>query len=434
MKECIILNSKEQKRLMVVSRVDREELSAGIAATLLGLSLRQFRRLQAAFRREGAAGLAHGNRGRPSARAVPSALRERVLALAQSPPYAGCNHQHFTELLAEQEGIPLARSTVRRYLLAAGLRSPRKRRPPKHRSRRQRLPAPGMLLQLDGSPHAWLEDRGPRLTLVGAIDDATGMVPAAHFRAQEDAQGYLLVLRDILTTHGIPMAVYRDRHGIFERRKHEPWTIEEELAGQRFPTQVGRCLDELEVRSIPAHSPQAKGRIERLWGTLQDRLVVELRLAGATTLEEAAAVLQAYLPRFNARFAVPADQPRSAYRPLPPGLDPDAVCCFKYQRTVASDNTVRLGPYRLQLQPDGHRSTYARASIEVHEHLDGSLAVYYQGRRLATRPAPLEAPTLRARSGRRVMASPLPALRPSTGNGTRPGPASRPPIIPGARH
>ena len=280
MRETITLNSKEQKRLMVLSKVDRGEAIAGQAAVTLGLSLRHLRRMLAAFRKEGAAGLAHGSRGRRPAHALAPALGQQVVALAQGR-YAGCNHQHLSELLAEREGITLSRSSVRRLLLRAGLPSPRKRRPPKHRSRRERMPQEGMLLQIDGSPHPWLEARGPRLTLVAAIDDATGTVPAAHFRLQEDAQGYFLLFQDILSTKGVPLAVYRDRHGIFQRSPREPWIVEEELAGQRFPTQVGRLFAELDIRSIPASSPQAKGRIERLWETFQDRLVSELRLAEA---------------------------------------------------------------------------------------------------------------------------------------------------------
>lgn len=376
----------------------------GQAAELMGVSERHGWRMLAAYRKEGAAALAHGNRGRPPAHRVSDEMRERVTALARSPAYAGCNHQHLTELLDEREGIRLSRSTVRRVLMDTGLRSPRKRRPPKHRSRRERMAQEGMLLQLDGSPHDWLEGRGPRLTLIVAIDDAAGTIPAACFRLQEDAQGYLLVLRQILTTRGIPLAVYRDRHGIFERRPNERWTLEKELAGAPLPTQVGRCLQELAIRSIAAHSPQAKGRVERVLETFQDRLVVVLRLAGAETPEEANVVLQDYLPRFNARFGVQPREAGDAYRPLPAELDPDAVCCFKYSAAVANDNTVTLGEHRLQVQPDRNRQSYARARVEVHERLDGSLAVYYRGRALLVTPAPPTAPVLRARNRQRVAA------------------------------
>lgn len=401
----LTLNQEEQRRLQVLNGILEGTCSMGQAAKLMGVSERHGWRLLAAYRKEGAAALAHGNRGRSPAHRVSDGLRERVVALARSPAYTGCNHQRFTELLADQEGIVLSRPTVRRMLREAGLRSPRRRRPPKRRSRRERMAQEGMLLQWDGSPHDWLERRGPRLTLVGAIDDATGTVPAATFRDQEDAQGYLLALKQILTAKGVPLAVYRDHSGIFERHPNQRWRLEEELAGGAFPTQVGRCLQELGIRSIAARSPQAKGRIERLWGTLQDRLVIELRLAGATTLEQANEVLQAYLPRFNAQFGVPALDSGTSYRPLPAGLDLDTVCCFKYERTVANDNTVTLGEHRLQIQPDQRRQSYARARVEVQERLDGSLAVYYQGRLLLTTAAPATAPVLRARGARRVAAT-----------------------------
>ena len=171
---------------------------------------------------------------------------------------------------------------------------------------------------------------------------------------------------------------------------------------------MGRALKELGIASIPAYSPQAKGRIGRLWRTFQDRLVAELRLAEATSLEDAERVLQAYLPRFNQRFAVPAAQPGSGYQPTPAALDLDTVCCFRYFRGVAPDNTVTLGSQRLQLRPTPQRASYARLLVEVHERLDGSLSVWYQGQCLAMSPAPATAPVLRTRKVAR--ATPAPSL------------------------
>jgi hypothetical protein len=256
-----------------------------------------------------------------------------------------------------------------------------------------------MLLQVDGSRHDWLQGRGPYLTLVGAIDDATGTVPHALFREQEDAQGYFLLLQGIIQDKGVPMALYSDRHSIFQVNPKQRESLEEQLAGERQPTQVGRALQELGIHSILALSPQAKGRIERLWGTFQDRLVGELRMAGARTLEEANKVLGQFLPRFNARFAVPPAQAGPAYRPPEPGGCLEEILCFKYQRTVAKDNTVKLGEHTLQLLPGNDRYSYARARVEVQERLDGSLVVAYQGQVLATRPAPPHPATLRARKG-----------------------------------
>jgi len=386
----------------VLNQVEAGRMRGWEAAEVLALSMRHVRRLLAAYREEGAQALAHGNRGRKPANALDEGLKGRAVELARST-YAGCNFQHFTELLAEREDIALSRSSVRLILLGAGIRSPRKRRPPKHRSRRERYPIEGMLLQIDGSRDDWLEGRGPYLTIVGAIDDATGKVPYALFRGQEDAQGYFLLLRQIVGNYGIPMALYHDRHGIFERSKTEPESLEEQLEGRRKPTQFGRLVEELGITSISSYSPQSRGRIERLWGSFQDRLVSELRLAGARTLEEANQVLCDFLPRYNQRFAIPAAQPGSAYRQPGEGFIPDEVFCFKYYRTVGLDNVVRFGEHRLQIFPTNGRSSYARARVEVHERLDGSLAVYYKGQCLATRPAPPEAPVLRARNMERVI-------------------------------
>ncbi|MFH0768190.1 MAG: helix-turn-helix domain-containing protein, partial [Chloroflexota bacterium] len=189
MEGMVILNKKEQRRVMVLNEVEKGVITGRQAAEVMGISLRHVRRLLAAYEKEGIAALAHGNRGRKPPNAIEEELREQVLELA-SGKYSGFNHQHFTEKLAECEEIALSRSSVRRILLGGEIRSPRKRRPPKHRSRRERYPQEGMLLQIDGSPHDWLEGRGPWLSLVGAIDDATGKVPYALFREQEDAQGY----------------------------------------------------------------------------------------------------------------------------------------------------------------------------------------------------------------------------------------------------
>jgi hypothetical protein len=360
-----------------------------------------------------------------------------VVELAQDP-YGGLNHCHLQEVLAEREQLVLSRSSVWRILTASGISSPRKRRPPQHRCRRERYPQEGMLLQVDGSRHDWLEGRGPYLTLVGAIDDATNTVPHALFREQEDAQGYMLLLREIIGAKGVPLALYSDRHSIFSVNPKQRESLEEQLAGERQPTQVGRALQELGIQSILAHSPQAKGRIERLWGSFQDRLVSELRLAGATTLEEANRVLWDFLPRYNARFAVPPAQAGSAYRPLEPGVCLEGVLCFKHQRTVAKDNTMRLGPDSLQLLPGPGRSSYAQARVEVQERLDGSLAVCFQGNLIASRPAPPHAVTLRADKRKEkgtagepgVPSSPCTPSIPYLPAG-KPRYSSPPPIIPG---
>jgi transposase len=401
MSEAIVLKEKEQARLMVMSLVDRGEVRIAEAAQMLGVSERQVWRLRAAYRREGAAGLIHGNRGQASERRVAEDTRTQVVKAARSKHYLGCNQVHLTELLAEHEGIRLSRSTVRRILGEAGIQSPRRRRAPKHRSRRERAPARGMLVQLDGSPHDWLEDRGPRLCLLAAIDDASGEIEGATFRHQEDAAGYLTVLKQVSEDHGLPVAAYHDGHTIFGSTKAV--RIEDQLAGKRrIPSHVERALGELGVGSIRALSPQAKGRIERLFGTLQDRLVKELRFAGAISIEEANALLPSFIEAFNRQFGVPPATSSTSYRRWPESLIADQVFCFKYERVVGSDNTVRFDHHRIQIVADKRRVSYAKCRVAVHEGLDGKVEVFYQGRCLGTLDAPPEAQVLRGRAGRRL--------------------------------
>jgi transposase len=396
----LTMTQREQARLQILNGVLSGRSTLAEAATMLGVSERHGWRLLARYRAQGAAALAHGNRGRPPTHRLSEQPRRRVRDLAATT-YAGVNHTYLTELLAECDGIELSRSSVRRILAAAGLRSPRRRRPPKHRSRRDRAPQEGMLLQVDGSRHAWLEDRGPVLSLLAAIDDATGEVVGAVFREQEDAHGYFQVLQAVVAAKGIPLALYSDRHGIFQRPPTGKETLEEQLAGERRPTQVGRALRHLGIEQILAHSPQAKGRVERLWGTWQDRLVTALRLAGAATPADADRVLADFLPAFNARFRVPAAAGGSAYRPLPPDLCVEGILCFTYHYTVARDNTVRFGGHVLQIAPGPAGRSFAHKRVEVQERLDGSLAVAFEGRVLATRPAPPSPVTLRARQAPR---------------------------------
>jgi len=394
----VTLSKKENKRAIVLAKVDRGEMTAAQAKEVIGLGIRQIRRLLAKYRQEGPQALAHGNRGRQPQHTLSPSIRAKVLELAQTK-YAGFNHSHLTDKLREEEKLAISRSSVRRILVGAGIKSPRKRRPPKHRSRRERMPQQGMMLQLDGSRHAWLEERGPWLSLVGAIDDATGEVPYASFRQQEDAQGYFLLLQKIAADHGLPLAVYSDRHSIFVHQR-KGLSLEEELEGEPEPTQFGRLLRELEIRSILALSPQAKGRIERLWGTFQDRLVSELRFAGARTLEEANLVLGKFLPAYNRQFRVEAAQAGSAYRPLPLGAKPEEVFCFKYQRVVANDNTVKLEGRLIQIPPGPGGRSYAKARATIHEAMDGSLGVYYQGKRIAFEGAGEEGIVLRTKRAR----------------------------------
>jgi len=393
MKE-LTLTTKEQTRLRILNAVVAERWPAFQAAEVLGVSERHVWRLLAAYRQEGVAALAHGNRGRVPSNATPEAIKEKVVALARER-YSGVNHTHLSELLAEREGVELSRSTVRRFLERAGLSSPRFRRPPRHRTRRQRMPQEGMLLQIDGSHHAWVGERGPRLCLLLAIDDATGTAPHAVFQEQETTEGYLHLLRGVVEQHGVPLAIYTDRHAAFLSRRSG---TEEQSGAHGGGTQLARALRELGVTQIFAMSPQAKGRVERANGTFQDRLVSELRLAGASTLGEANSFLQEFLPRFNTRFGVPSAEAGVAYRQPDAEFDVDGVLCIKERRLVARDNTVQYHGRVLQLFPDEHRPTYAGARVEVQHRLDGRVLVSHGGKVLTPQDAPPLAAKLRAQA------------------------------------
>jgi len=394
MKEEVTLNRKEQNRVIVLNQVEKKGLTVDKAAVLLELSPRHVWRILTAYRKEGASALAHGNRGRKPANAIEGELRQQVVVLAKDK-YYGFNQQHFTEKLADKEGINLSRSTVRRILLTRGIRSPQKRRAPKHRRRRDRYPQEGQLLQTDGSPHDWLEGRGPELCLIGAIDDATNDVAYAHFHEQEDSKSYMLMLKDITLKRGIPLALYHDQHSIFEVARDQAASLEEQLMGKKPLTQIGRLLNELGINSIAANSPEAKGRVERLWKTFQDRLTSELRLAGATTKENANQILKSFLPEYNRRFRVSPRETGSAYRKPEAGFKPDEYFCYKYPRIVGTDNVVRFVNHRLQILPNLARASYARCKVQVYAGLNGKLSVYYGNQRLDTCPAPLESTHLR---------------------------------------
>ena len=392
MKNTVTLNNKEQKRLLVLNEVMEGRMTGQQAAEMLGVSLRHTRRILVKYRRKGAMGLAHGNRGRIPVNKIDAAIEAEILQLAKGE-YFDYNDSHFTEELDERHGIHVSVPTVRRIRRSHGLLSPRKRRTPRHRRRRQRYPQAGMLLQVDGSRHDWLEGRGPWLTLHAAIDDATNEVPWAVFREQEDATGYALLLHHISTSHGLPLALYADRHTIFKNPKEA--TLEEQLQGLEPRTHLGRLIDGLDIELINARSPQAKGRVERLFGTFQDRFVKELRRAEVTNLEDANRVLRRYLPRFNKRFMKSPAQPGSAYRPSLTRAEANERICFTYWRTVANDHTISLFGHIITLPKLPVRANLAGRRVELHHRMDGRLAVVYQERVLVLlQPAQLGPPRL----------------------------------------
>lgn len=390
MKDGLTLTANDERRIEVLNRVLAGDLTTMAAAPLLGVSERQARRLLASYREDGPRGLIHGNRGRRPAHALSEDVRQQVVTLARER-YSGVNHSHLAELLAERDNLPLARSTLSDLLRAEGIRSPRpQKRRSKHRSRRERYPREGMLLQVDASHHDWLESRAAglgRFALLAFIDDATGKIVAARFQETEDARGYFLVMQDLCRRTGVPEALYSDKHSVFWPTNGA--TLQDQLAGRRSSTQFGRALQELGVALIAAHSPQAKGRIERLWGTLQDRLVSELRLAGIDSIAGAQAYLPAFIARFNKKFSVDAATPGSAYRPRLRLHELRDILCFKHDRVVSKDNVVGVDGVFLQILPGAQRIGYSKALVTVRESLDYRFSVTYDGRELPSKLLPL---------------------------------------------
>jgi transposase len=386
------VSQREVHRMHVVGLIIEGRETVGRGAKLLGISVRQMKRLRRKMKELGVEGLLHANRGKPPWNKTVSEKINKVIELARGR-YQGLNDTHLTEKLKEKEKISLSRPTVRTILRQAGIAAVRKRGVKRHYKRRERRAQEGDLLLWDGSPHRWLGEKQGEWSLMAVVDDATGALLSGVFALEEDAQSYLICLRQILFEKGIPLALYMDRHGIF-RRNDEHWSLQEQLAGEQTPTQVGQALRALGIKPIFALSPQAKGRVERLFNTLQDRLVQELRLAEITTAQEATTFLNGrFKADFNARFAKPARESQGAWRALPKGLDVDRICSFSYQATVGNDNAVRLGGIVLDIPAGPRRRGYAKARVEVRQLLDGRWRVYYKDDLLLeTTPPVVQAP------------------------------------------
>jgi transposase len=385
----VTMSQKQFQRVKVIENAAGGRLSIGEASRLLQLSERQVQRLKRRYRPDSVGWVQHGNRGRAMPWALPLPQKQLILTLARGK-YRGFNDSHLAEKLRDEENLAVSRETVRRILRAAKLASPQKRRPRQYRSRRPPRPRFGMMALTDASRHDWLEGRGPELTLIGFQDDATSQILAAHFQLEaENTLGYLRALGLMITTHGVPLSLYRDRHSLFQRNDPH-WTLAEQLAGKQAPTQLGRALEELGIAQIPAYSPQAKGRIERAWRTFQDRLVSELRLARAATLPQANAVLARFCADYNQRFARPAAESVRDFRSLPRRFDLARCLALHYQRVVGADHTITLGTHSIALPPLPSHRGYAGETVELAHHLDGMLHVYRGDQLLLTLPLPLQ--------------------------------------------
>jgi len=385
----ILMSQRQLQRWHLMGLVEGGKITLKEATEKIGVSYRQAKRIRRAVKQKGAKGLIHGNAGRHPPNRISERVREQVLKLSRKD-YEKFNDTHFTEMLVEREEMILSRETVRKWRREAGIEPKRKRRSPRHRKRRERMAQEGAMVLWDGSPHQWFGPKYPACCLMAAIDDARGKLLAARFFPFEGSVGYLWLLEQMVLSYGVPGTIYQDRHGALHRNDSH-WNLEEQLAGRREPTQVGLALEALGIRPLFALSPQAKGRVERLFGTLQDRLGAELGLEGITTLEEANRFLKRFVNRFNRRFALEPQQVEKAWRAAPQNLD--RIISFRYHATVGNDNTVRLGGLVMDISPGPGQRSYAKAKVEVRQLLTGAWQVYYQNQLIAKHaPTPLREP------------------------------------------
>lgn len=375
----MLLTMKEKQRIEGIQAVMDERMGVKEAGRALDLSERQIYRILKRLREEGLEGLIHKNRGKKSPRRIKERVQKKILTLVRGK-YKEINDRHLTEILLKEEKIKIGRETLRSLLRGDGVGPKRRRRPPKHRSRRERKEAPGMMLQIDGSPHDWLEGRGPWLTLVGGKDDATSHVWAG-FEEAETTWAYFHLMEDVFSSHGLPLSLYADRHSIFFSPR-EP-TIVEQFKNTGPLTQFGRAMEELGITLIPAYSPQAKGRIENQWRTFQDRLVVALRLARAKTREEANVVLKPFLKDYNAQFCVKPKKEEAVFRKAPPIHTLHRILCLKETRVVAKDHTISFEGLLLQIPPSKKFRSIAQRKVEVLQLKDGSIEITYKQQTVA---------------------------------------------------
>lgn len=365
----ITMSRKEASRLHILHQALDDRITQTEAASLVGLSDRQVRRLIKRIRKEGDDGICHRSRGKASNHRIPQKIKDRTIHLFREE-YRDFNLTHASEKLSADQGITIHRETLRLWLQAAEIPY-KKRKVRKHRKWRERKAHFGELVQIDGSHHDWFEGRGPVCVFMGYIDDATSTVHG-RFYYYEGTIPAMDSMKRYIKRYGMPRGVYLDKHSTY-RSQAEP-TIEEQLADRKPMSQFERSLAELGIEVIHANSPQAKGRVERLFKTLQDRLVREMRLAGISSVEEANEFLKTYLPIHNRKFKKPAASEADLHRPALPSRELDRVLCIKEERTVRNDFTVIHNSALYQIE----RLTRAK-KVVVEERLDGTLHITYNG-------------------------------------------------------
>lgn len=371
------MSDQELKKLHVINCALDRKITVAEAAIALGLSERRIKQMKKGVKDHGVESIIHGNRGRKPAHATDDKIAREIIELKNCYKYQEANFLHFQELLLEYENIKISYSALYDILHKANIKSPKKHRKTKKHHRRKRKPAAGMMLQADGTPHDWF-GTGKKQSLHGFIDDATGAITGLYMCNHECLLGYIEVTRQTLKNHGIPLSLYPDKYSVFfpANSKKNQLTIEEQLQGmQKSVTQFGRMMDELGVEMFPASSPQAKGRIERLWETLQSRLVTEFRINGINTIEEANEFLPKYIKKYNKKFAVSPQDEVSAFVPLPSNINLETFLCVKIPRTTDNAGVFSINNCKFAVES---KDVPPKAKITVLISKDLGIKAMYQ--------------------------------------------------------
>ena len=346
-----MLKQEEIKRATLIEACINGQCTVKQVANALGLSERRVKQIKKEVKENGVKSIQHGNRGRKPKNTIPDETRKKILELRSSYQYEISNFKHFQEILEERENIKISYSALYNILRNAGIKSPKKHHKTKLHHRRKRKECEGMMLQADGTPFEWFED-GQKYSLHGFIDDATGKITGLYMCKNECLLGYLEVLRQTLENFGIPISLYPDKYSVFfpPKKVDDHITIEEQLNGrEKGITQFGRIVEELGIEMFPASSPQAKGRIERLWETLQSRLVTEFRINNIKTMDQANKFLIEYIKIYNSKFAVKPTNQKSVFLKLPKRYNIDELLCVRFERTIDNSGVFSLNNSKFQV-------------------------------------------------------------------------------------
>lgn len=373
----LYMTQQELSRAKILAEISQNKLSQTKAAAVLGLSVRQVQRLYTAYKKDGVTALTSRQRGQPSNHQLPSDTKEKILELITYEIYTGFGPTLMCEKLEQVHGIKVGKETTRQLMIQSGVWQAHSKKCPVIHQQRKRRARSGELLQIDGSPHAWFEDRGEPCTLIVFIDDATGQTYGKFFKS-ETTENYMLIMHEYLLKYGRPIAIYSDKHSIF--RINQPGCTKNACI-----TQFGRALQELDIELIYANTPQAKGRVERMNGTLQDRLVKEMRLAGITNIEEGNRFLETYWEGHNKKFSIKPENRRDAHRKILPEYNLERILSIKEFRVVSKNLEVQYKNVIYQIIQEGPLNSIAGAQVTIVENRNGKISMEYKGKSLRFR-------------------------------------------------